>query len=43
MDVRVKFGDSRSNNSRDIRGADCVSNERDQGLSHKAETPRFAS
>ena len=35
-DVRVKFGDSRSNGSRDIRGADCVSNEHtnahDRGL-----------
>ena len=28
MDVRVKFGDSRSNDFRDIRGADFVSNER---------------
>ena len=28
MDVRVTFGDSRSNGSGDIRGADFVSNER---------------
>ena len=28
MDVSVKLGDSRSNGSRDIRGADFVSNER---------------
>ena len=28
MDVHVKFGNSRSNASRDIRGADFVSNER---------------
>ena len=28
MDVHVKFADSRSNGSRDIRGADFVSNER---------------
>ena len=28
MDVHVKFGDSRSNGFRDIRGADFVSNER---------------
>ena len=28
MDVRVKFGDSRSNGSRDIRGANFMSNER---------------
>ena len=27
MDVRVKFGDSRSNGSRDIQEADFVSNE----------------
>ena len=27
-EVRVKFGDSMSNCFRDIRGADCVSNER---------------
>ena len=27
MDVHVKFGDSRSNGSRDIRGVDCVMNE----------------
>ena len=28
VDVRVKLGDSRSNGSPDISGADCVSNER---------------
>ena len=28
IDVRIKFGDSRSNGSRNIRGADCVSNRR---------------
>ena len=28
IDVHIKFGDSRSNGSRDIRGADFVSNER---------------
>ena len=28
MDIRVKFGDSRSNGFQDIRGADFVSNER---------------
>ena len=28
VDVHVKFGDSRSNGSRDIRAADFVSNER---------------
>ena len=28
MDVSIKFGDSMSNGSRDIRGADFVSNER---------------
>ena len=28
MDVPIKFGDSRSNDFRDIRGADFVSNER---------------
>ena len=28
MDVREKFGDSRSNGSRDIQGTDFVSNER---------------
>ena len=28
LDVRVQFDDSRSYGSRDIRGADCVSNER---------------
>ena len=28
MDVCVEFGDSRSNGSRDIPGADCMSNER---------------
>ena len=42
MDVHVKFCDFRSNGSRDIRGANCVSNEQtnehDRGLSHKAET-----
>ena len=27
VDVRVKYGDSGSNGSRDIRGADFVSNE----------------
>ena len=32
MNVRVKFGD-RSNGSRDIRGADFVSNEHDRSLS----------
>ena len=30
MDVLVKLGDSRSNGSRDIRGADFVSNEHDE-------------
>ena len=44
MDVTVKFGDSRSNGSRDIRGAGFVSNEHDRSLSDKAETSyrRFA-
>ena len=28
MDIRIKFGDSTSNGSRDIRGAAFVSNER---------------
>ena len=28
MDVPVKFDDSRSNGSQDIRGADCLLNER---------------
>ena len=28
MDVLIKFGDSRSNGFRDIRGADFVSNKR---------------
>ena len=28
VDIRIKFGDSRSNRFRDIRGADFVSNER---------------
>jgi hypothetical protein len=28
VDVHIKFGDSRSNRFRDIRGADFVSNER---------------
>ena len=28
VDVEIKFGDSRSNSYRDIRGADFVSNER---------------
>ena len=28
VDVRVKFGDSRSNGSRDVRGNDFMSNER---------------
>ena len=28
LDICVEFGDSRSNGSRDIRGADCVLNER---------------
>ena len=38
MDVPVTFGDSRSNGSRDIRGADFESNERTyRSLSHKAE------
>ena len=35
MDALVKFGDSKSNGSRDIRGADFVSNEQDRSLSHK--------
>ena len=33
MDVHVKFGDSRSNGFRDIRGADFVSNEHCRSLS----------
>ena len=28
VDVRLKYGDQRSNDSRDIRGADFVSNDR---------------
>ena len=28
VDLRVKFGDSRTNGSRDMQGADCVPNER---------------
>ena len=28
MDVTIKFGDSRINGFRNIRGADCMSNER---------------
>ena len=39
MDVYVIFGDSRSNGSRDIRGADFRrTNEHDRSISHKAET-----
>ena len=38
MDDHVKFGDSRSNCSRNIRGADFVSNEHDRRLSHKVDT-----
>ena len=34
MNVREKFSDSESNGSRDIRGADFVSNEYDRKLSH---------
>ena len=42
MDVHVKFGDSRSNGSRDIRGADFESNERTyRSLSHKAFLPKI--
>ena len=33
MDVHAKFGDSRSNGSRDVQGDDFVSDERDQSLS----------
>ena len=32
MDIPVKFCDSMSNGSRDIRGADFTSNEHDRGL-----------
>ena len=40
VDVRVKFGDFRSNGSRDIQWADFVLNERTcRRLSHRAETP----
>ena len=40
MDVHIRVGDSRSNGSQDIRGADFVSNERTyQSLSHKVEMP----
>ena len=40
MDVHVKFDDSRSNSSRDIRGAYFFStSEHDRSLSHKAEKP----
>ena len=38
VDVRVKFGYSMSNSSRDIRGADFVMKERDRSLLHQAET-----
>ena len=37
MDVREKFGDSRSNSFQDIRGADFMWNEQTyRSLSHKA-------
>ena len=40
MDVYVKFGDSRSNGFRDIRGADFMSNEQDETyLDHRSVIP----
>ena len=37
MDVCIKFGDSRSNGFRNIRGADFVSNEQDEAYPNSAK------
>ena len=37
VDVHIKFGDSRSNRFRDVRGADFVTNERNLGYPNSAK------